>query len=493
MKYSFLKSFSQLFLLSTLSYILGFLGQVIISFYLGTSSSLDSYFTILAAAGFLLFYVSPVKDVFVKIVYEASADGADASKLFSSGLILQALLSLLSSCLFFVKPFWKILGTHDKDVVDYNLLLLFVPYFLLYALAETTNGLLLSFNKLNYQAVARLISSIIGLLFVIILAPNYGIVSLIISLQVTQLITTIISFVGLSKNGIRFTWITPSLIFFKSSFLGMLSSLLLSYLFSQIYVLVERAAMFKMTTGLVASYQYSVTLVNVGISMIVIPLINLVWPKFLEESKKGNDENIIKITENTIIGMSFLLLTGCLFVYINAYDVISLIFSRGRFDNKSIISTGNALRATIFTALPIGIYGILTKVLITRGHAKHLALAASSIAFLGIFIIIIAYYIGNTTLVMCHWLIGNTIGALFALYSVKKYFRGLFSDSSHWIKACFKIFLTVSLAAFISSLELFQNILQGPLLTLLIKLLIYSLAIAAQIYFYKIDRIIKVS
>ncbi|PAW95011.1 hypothetical protein CKK33_16510 [Mucilaginibacter sp. MD40] len=492
MKSSFLKSFGQLFFLSTLSYVIGFLGQIVISYYLGTSSSVDSYFTVMAAASFLLFYVTPIKDTLVKIVYEASAESNEAaSKLFSSGLILQLLLALVSSVLFFAKPFWLLVGSRNDSVINFSLLLFFVPYLLLFALSETINGLLLSFNKLNYQAIARLVSSVLGLIFVALLARKYGIYSLILSLQVAPLSTALISLIGLRKNGIRLVWVSPKIILKVPYFWPILSSMLLSFFFSQIYVLVERSTMYKMTIGLVASYQYSVTLVNVGISMIVLPITNLVWPRFLKANKEGDSANIIKITEYTIAGMCFILLFGCLFVYANAYDVITVIYSRGKFDYKSIASTGKALQLTIFTAIPIGIYNVLTRILITKGLAKYLAIAASSIAFSGIGIIIISYYINSATFIMCHWLIANTLGALLTLIAVKKHLSGLFSKISYWLWIGFKIILTITIALWVSSLSVFKTIINGAFITLVFKFIIYTTLIALQVYVYKLHKILK--
>jgi O-antigen/teichoic acid export membrane protein len=110
----------------------------------------------------------------------------------------------------------------------------FLPYFYLFGASETTNGLLLSFNKLKYQAVARLISSLIGLICILLLTKKYGIFALLISLQLTQLVSLIVSSYGLYKEGIRFIWINPILILKSPGFLPIFSSLIFGYFFAQV-------------------------------------------------------------------------------------------------------------------------------------------------------------------------------------------------------------------------------------------------------------------
>ncbi|WP_374166357.1 lipid II flippase MurJ [Arcticibacter sp. MXS-1] len=308
----------------------------------------------------------------------------------------------------------------------------------------------------------------------------------------SQLVTAVFSLWGLNRSGIKLVWAAPRHVINASEFWPILSSLLVSYFLAQIYVLVERATMVRMASGLVASFQYSIALVNIGISIIVQPINNLVWPKFLEENASNDRSSTIRTTENAIVMVVLILLVGCVFVYSNAYEIITLIYSRGNFDQKSVYSTGDALRATIFTAIPIGIYGILTRVLITRGHGRQLALAASSIAIVGIGVIVLAFFTQSKRLIMYHWFLGNTFGAVLSFVAVKKHFKELFFLKRYPSSFAIKVLCILGIATFLSSSNIFANIC-SPLISLIIRFIVYSCTCAVLAFSLKIYDVFKLN
>lgn len=482
-----------MFVLSSVAYAISFLSQMAISFYFGTSKSLDSYLTLIAAASFLLFYINPIRDALIKIVFNIKAkNNQEASMVFSSAIILQLLLSNLSIVFFFLNPISDLLNVTSKGVASNNLLFAFLPYFFLFGASETTNGLLLSFNKLKYQAVARLISSLIGLICILLLAKKYGIFALLISLQLTQLVSLIVSSYGLYKEGIRFIWINPMVILKSPGFLPIFSSLIFSYFFAQVYTVFERFTMMKMSTGLVASFQYSTALVNVGISIIVQPVLNIIWPKFMDQNIKGNELDLVKLTEKTVGILGYFLLIGCSFIFFNSFEFVKVIYSRGKFGAESINVTSEALRATIYTAIPIAIYGILSRILLTMGKVKQLGIASFSIAVTGILVIALSYYTNHFKLVYYHWFIGNLIGAIITFYMIKIIYKRFFSNRRQILLLLCKSIITVIIALFI--LQIFNNyfVCTNLFILLSIRALVYYLTVIILTYLLGMTNYFKI-
>jgi peptidoglycan biosynthesis protein MviN/MurJ (putative lipid II flippase) len=489
MKDSFFKSFSQLFALSTLGYVISFFNQMATSYYFGTSTELDGYLTLIATAGFLLFYINPIRDTLIKTVYTSNIDNpVEVSKVFSSALLVQIALGILSLLIFLLLPTSSFLSNKFIGNVSNNTFFIFMPYFLLFGVAEMSNGLLISFNRLKSQAISRLLSSIIGLLTLLIFAKDHGIIALILSLQLTQLIVFIISSFSLYKEGIRFVWSSVIVIFKSNGFLAMFSSLLMSYFFAQIYVVSERYSMINMSSGLVSSFQYSVALVNVGISIIVQPALNLIWPKFLDHNNKGEEEGIIHLAEKSILLLSAFLIIGCTFVFWNAYDIVELIYSRGKFGQESINITGNALKASIYTAVPIAIYGVITRILITKGLGKTLAFAAITIAFVGITILVIASLTNNQNLIFYHWFIGNSFGAIIAIILMKKKFKLFFCEISKLLTLTFKVLSMIAIALLSIHLLAIYSISSNLIIFLSLKFLLYSVIIIITGYLFGLKR-----
>ena len=478
MAFNLFGRFSLLFVLSTLGFLISFTNQIAISYNFGTSKELDSYLSLVSVAGIFLFYVSPLKDALIKAVFGAYANNKEAaSEVYSSGLIFQSCLALVSIGLFIFSPISRLYHDTVKDVIEKSIIVSFVPYMLLLGLSEIANSLLLSLNKLIYQSIARLISSTVGLLIILGLASKFGIYALIIALQASQLINLIVSFYGLFNEGVKFRFVLPTIIFKTKGILSMFGALSFGYLLAQLYVFFDRFAMMRMSTGLLSSFQYGTTLVNVGISLIVHPIWNIIWPKFLNFELNEDWEGMIILGQKALSIVVLVLFFGCSFVFINASDIVTIIYYRGKFSANSIEMTAMALKATIFTAIPITIYGVLTRILMTIGEARKLAFASFIMALSGIFVISISFWGEYKSLIVFHWLLSNIVGALVVFQMVRNKFINFCSNLRHLFFSAIKALLIVIMSLYI--LHQLNDILN-------FKLILISLLIKGALYFFMV-------
>ncbi|MFM2074259.1 MAG: Lipid flippase MurJ [Pseudomonadota bacterium] len=405
------KRFGLLFVLSAAGFVLSFGNQLVVSYHFGTSVALDAYWALFAVANFLLFYVQPLREALVPPVFAAVAvDRQRASALFSAGLVLQAALALLSMTLLLLAPA-KVLAWFGMYKVDApGLLLGFLPFFVLYALAETCNGLLLSFNRAVYQAVARLVSAVIGLACLWLLAGRIGVLALLLSLLIAQFTALLVSTVGLWREGLRWDWQGLAPLWQAPRFKAVLSALLLNYLLAQAYVVCERVTMLGLLPGLVASYQYSVALVNVLVGLLAFPLANLLWPRFLAQASQEGADAMLQTAARVLAPLTLALLACCSFMERYAVEIVQLVFARGSFEAASVAQTSQALRATVFAAIPISLVTIFGRILLAQGRGGAMAVGGAGIALSGMGLVLLAGWLGSVMLVQWQWAIGNTIG-----------------------------------------------------------------------------------
>lgn len=406
-----------LFVLSAGGYLLSFGNQVVVSFHFGTSSALDAYWALFSLANLLLFHVQPLRDALVPPVHMAAgADRERACALFSAGLAAQALLALVSMTLLLLAPagMLALFGVNETGATA--LWVGFLPYFLLYALAETCNSLLLSFNRVEYQAVARLVSALVGLACLWLLAGRIGVLALVFSLLVSQFVTLLVSGVGLQREGMRWVWRGFDPLWREPRVRSVFAALLLTYLLAQVYVVCERTTMLSMMPGLVGSYQYSVSLVNVLISLLALPLSNLLWPRFLAQMRQGEADAMFLTAARGVAPLTLLLLACCAFAELFAQDIVQVLFARGSFDAASVAQTSQALRATVFAAIPVSLVTIFGKVLLTQGHGRAMVVSGASAALSGMAMVLLAGRLGSVSLVQWHWVTGNTVGLFVVLF-----------------------------------------------------------------------------
>lgn len=446
---SFQKRFSFLFVLSATAYLLSFGNQLVVSFHFGTSRALDSYWALLSLANFLAFYIQPLREALVPPVYSATAvDREHASVLFSAGLAAQLVLSVGSSALLLLLVLTGVLsslGMEESSVLWVG----FLPYFLLYALAETCNGLLLSLNRVVYQALARLASALIVLVSLWLLAGRIGALALVVSLLIAQVVTLLASIIGLQKEGMRWVWRGFSPLWLDSRFRSVFFALLFTYLSAQLYLVCERVTMLALMPGLVASYQYSVSLVNVLISLLAYPLANLLWPRFLGQVQEGRADAMLHTATRVVAPLTLTLMACCAFVERFASEIVQLLFARGSFDAISTAQTSQALRAAVFAAIPISLFTIFTRILFSQGRGRAIAAGGVTIALSGTGVVLLAGWLGSVALVQWHWVIGNSMGLLVVLFLMVRRTSNpaqyLYNTSTWLLRACVVIVLALML------------------------------------------------
>lgn len=476
---SFRQRFGWLFVLSSAGFLLSFGNQLVVSFHFGTSAMLDAYWALFAVANLLVFYVQPLREALVPPVFTAaSVERERACSLFSAGLVAQVVLALGSTALLLLIPSGVLahFGVHEPGLG--GLLLGFLPFFVLFALAETCNGLLLSFNRVVYQAVARLASALIGLICLWLLADRIGVLALVFSLLIAQLATLLVSVVGLQRVGIRWVWRGFDPLWREPRFRSVLSALLISYLLAQVYVVIERVTMLGMQPGLVASYQYSVALVNVLISLLAFPLANLLWPRFLAQASHEGVDAMLLTAARVVAPLTLVLLACCIFTQRFSVEIVELLFGRGSFDAESVAKTSQALRATVFAALSISLFTIFSRILFSQGRGRAIAAGGISIAVSGSGVVLLAGWLGSVTLVQWHWAIGNTLGLCVILFLLLR----RVAQPGQYVRAALAFLLraasSVLLALWATSSVASSGDAWGPLAKLVLALIVFGGSVA---------------
>ena len=410
---SFKRRFGILVILSTIGYALSFGNQLVISYYFGTSSKLDAYWAALGIANFLCFYLHPLKEAIVPATFRSSMISMeDASDMLSAGITFLSLLVGISGWLMFIAPSILVDWLANPDQSDQQLLKLlpwFIPFVFLFSFSEILSSVLLGFNKNVTQAAARLVAGIASLVTLILLSQQFGIKALVISLLVNQLVVVLVSIWSLKSLKIKLKLVSIAILK-KQNMFTLFSSLFFSYLIAQSYVLIERNTMMQLSDGLLSSYQYSTSLVNVLLSVIAFPFANLLWHKFLNAKHLNDTSGAHSILFRASYVLFLILLPICTFGYLNAKTIIFIIYSRGAFDIQSLQLTTEAFKATIFAAIPIGISSIIGRYLISSHHPKFLAITGVFTAVAGISIIGVSYFIKSVELIQWHWFFANLLG-----------------------------------------------------------------------------------
>lgn len=409
--------FALMLLLSAVGYAMSFGSQLVIAYHFGTSQAMDVYWGALALVNLLTFYMAPLKEALVPAVHRAHKTGdAEAGKVLSAGLSVLLLLTvgsalvLLMSSLGFAR--WLAGDGAAGDIL--RLAPWLVPYLCAFVLAETLNTTLISFNQVVRQSWVRNGAALVLLVSIAMTGASLGVGGLFLA-QIFSMGTLILAS-GWALRHLRLRLVTRAWpVLRDSGMLPLFGSLLLAYLFSQLYVLAERSAMIHLGTGVASGFQYSTALVNVLVSLVAYPLANLLWSQFLIHAADGDAVQARALAVRACGLLFYVLMVVCAFVWVNAQEIVVILFGRGAFDAASVQLTSTALRATIFTAIPIGVMSVLGRLLMSHSGAhKQLWIGLATTAA-GLVVIGCAVLAQSERLVQWHWMVANCAGMLVSL------------------------------------------------------------------------------
>lgn len=390
---------------------------MLVAFHFGTSKELDSYWLALAVVTALSFYVHPLRESLIAVVFRSVKTHPDrASEVLTAGVVLLLMMSTVAALVLVVGARFELLAkVTTADPAFISLLMTFLPFVFLFALAETFNAVLLSLDLAIHQAVARLLSAPVAVACLGVLGGVIGIYALVLSLLIGQAIVLLVSWHALHARGLR--WRYAGLKPLRDRpYLYMFGSLLLNGLLAQTYVFFERSTMSELQPGALSAYQYATLLVNVMISLFAVPLSSLLWPRFLERERQGDRSGMLTLAWGVGSPVFFFLLALSAFTWCKAPEVVSLVFQRGNFGAVSHQQTVEALRLTIFAAVPIAVVTLAFRALMSQSLSGQVAIVGASIAVVGLTILGIARVVHSLQIAQAHWLVANTFGATLAWF-----------------------------------------------------------------------------
>jgi putative peptidoglycan lipid II flippase len=402
--------------LSLIGIVISFLSQLVFSYFFGISVGLDAYWVAFAIMNFLSFPMIAIREALVSEIHERSkVDASSASAYFSKAI---SLILTLSFCLavvgIFFSDFLITLVIGDGELILYqevlNKLLWLAPALILLALSDTFNALLTSYNKAVLQMASRVLAAGSTIAIIAFSANYFGSQALVIGFIAGQILNTIALAYVLHRQGLSFKPSMPTN--FGSAFLGLSGALIFSYGLSQIYALYEKSIFLNFGIGIVSAFQYSVSVTNIVITVLGLSLANVLWPRFLKFISEKDHARVYAEGAVSIKLLAVILGWICTAIYLNAQDVVQIIFARGAFTEDAIQLTTLCLKMTIFAAIPIAISAVLSRALISFRASGSIVIVGITTAIIGMLVLFVASYVDDSRLAMSFWLIANIVGVI---------------------------------------------------------------------------------
>lgn len=339
---------------------------------------------------------------------------------------------LVLSLFIFKVPIINILGSGFSDetkLLTTNLLNILLPTILLYPLVTAGISSLQIVGKFNIGALppillnaAFLIGIIISVLFNI--NKTSGVYIITASIVAGVVCMVLLVYIFMPNFKITFTFIKDSIKYWVETrkILKLLAPVIFILLLPQVVFYIERFLASFFGDGSVAALNYAFRLSQFPIWVFVGAIGAVTFPLLAITKEKENLDEVKKIIEKALIFILIVTIPMVLILNVLRDPIITLLFLRGAFDDKSLKMTSLILMGYSISILGQSMTFIFLKVCLTLGDISSL-LKAYTIS-VSVNIIADIYLVNVVGLAGIGYgaAIGGTLNALLLVYFMKRKF-----------------------------------------------------------------------
>jgi putative peptidoglycan lipid II flippase len=352
-------------LLSLVALFLGFWRELVVSSHFGLSQELDVYVAIL---GFYLFFgvqvANTLEMVFISKSAQSKSDGQITAQLFNSCKVLSLVNVIVSIILHYTAMPMIALFFPGFTPEQIQLGSLILDYLIIAIIFANFSGLLrASLNILKIFSPGLLSGATISLVSasaVIFFSDKYGLDALVLGFIsgncIVFCLLLIVFCIRVGWHGLidGFRQSSNSSGLWKAALI-----VLLGEICYQGFNMAERSFASTISTGTISSFYYAWTLVAVPLSVVIMPLSTVIYPRLAAEFS-GDPLKGFRLLKKYIIPLflcSLLVVSGVSFL---SENIVKIVFMRGNFSQADAEKTAGILGVLIFS-LPFSSFGRMVR------------------------------------------------------------------------------------------------------------------------------------
>lgn len=129
----------------------------------------------------------------------------------------------------------------------------------------------------------------------------------------------------------------------------------------QLNTIVDKALGSMLPQGSLSALSYANTLNALVISVFVVSLSTILYPALTTDAAKGDMKRYASTLQNSLSGLSLLLLPISCITFLTARDIVEIVYARGNFDESAVTYTAVALAGYAPMFVASGIREVLTR------------------------------------------------------------------------------------------------------------------------------------
>jgi putative peptidoglycan lipid II flippase len=400
-----------------LSKLLGFLRDIILSYYYGASNVSDAFLisTTIPITIFSMIYIG-ITTGYIPVYTKTLQDhGQETCNRFTSNLIHVVLAGsalIIAVCYFFAKYIVKAFA-YGFDEKTFNLSVMFTRISLFGILFWGIIYIFTAYLQVNNKF---LVATLIGFPFNIVTISAI-IISQKIDLVLLPIVSTFAVFIQMIflipyvfKQGYRHQ-LTFNL---KDNQLRQMIKIAIPAIIgisvNEVNVIVDRTLASGIVVGGISALNYSNRLTSFIIGIFIAPIITVIYPKLSQLIVQNNIKDLKKTLNDSVVAMSLFVIPCTMALIVFSSQIVTILYGRGEFGNTAVYLTSGALIYYAIGILFLGIREILSRTFYALSDSRTPAINSAISVILNIVLnLILSRFWGINGLALA-----TSISAIFA-------------------------------------------------------------------------------
>lgn len=407
-KLNMFKSSIGISIFSILGTFLGFITQIIMAAYFGTSAEMDAYWVSVTIPMITLaIFIGSLNYTFIPMITEniskGKLEGAWVTINNFINLIFIVLLMTSAILIIFYEDILKYIApgfSIESKALAFRLFKIQMPSIIITGISSLTSSIYYSHKKFIIPSVASLANSFIMFLTVYVYSSKIGIESAAYGLLLGSIISFLIIIpIVLKHYKFKITFKDEE----TYKIVKIITPLLFGAIFYRSSGLIQQYFASKTGIGSVSYLGYSGKLITTS-SNLIVSGISIVMLSYVSEMKANNDSLRIQNTfDTTFRFLTFIAFPVIIIFIISGKDILNILFQRGKFDSISTNSTwkclvlysgvlyGGIIGAVVnpifyafkdtMIVVKIGIAGTILQIIISNILVKYLSYTGLPLAY----------------------------------------------------------------------------------------------------------------
>ena len=335
--------------LNVLSKVSGFFRTLIIAMFFGASASTDANGIANALSGSVTVLTGPISTAFLPVLsaHLARGDEEGARKVTSSVITLSVvlILSVSLTAAYFAPDLIRIVGRGLSEPAFRTAVMLtrvYFPAMVLPLLAAYAKFVLNAHDEFNVPALSVTLQNLAMIAAIALLAPSLGAPSLALAFVVGNGAALLVQ-ASVWRKKAALPSVSLRVDESTREVFRLALPLMLSSVFGQAYVLVDRSLASRLAEGSVAVLGYAESLRQIPLGLFVAAVTTVIYPSLSAAWAKGDKDGFRELSAMGIRYVEFICLPAALGLIALASPVVRVAFERGAFTQEATRITASVL------------------------------------------------------------------------------------------------------------------------------------------------------